>query len=198
MSDSTVTLSFSESLRAALSARNAEVFSKDTVTAINNLDRCKVGIDKTMSEPCFAEVAPELIRRARIADHRSNKRDFIAVKVLVKLISTMQALASGLKSDLDPYTQTIGQNLCNNLEMTNKSNYVCLSKSVEYSALDRTQPLRAKRDCSVGTASTQASSTRMTLHYLGIVDATKDRDSDTMKLSDNERSKRFVTIFKKK
>jgi hypothetical protein len=198
MSDSTVTVSFVDSLVSALKARNSEAFSKDTLTAINNAERSKTALDTLMMQPAFSELATGILTRARISDFKTNKRDFVAVKVLVKLVSTMYALSTGVTAELDPYTATIGYNLVHNREMTNKSNYVCLSKSIEYDALDRVQNLTKKRDCSVGTASTQASSTRQALMILGIADGTKDRDSDTLKLFDNDRAKLFVSLFAKK
>ncbi|MGZ6362408.1 MAG: hypothetical protein ACXWP0_12100 [Ktedonobacterales bacterium] len=195
MSDSTAT--FSQQFIAELTARYAEVPSNDTKLALNNAQRCAKGIDSTMSDPVFAELAPVILTRVRQAKHSDNKLNFVAVKVLVKLISTMQALASGLRTDLDPYTATIAANLSINGHMTNKSNYVCLSKSIEYSALDEVQTLKVKRDCSVGTSSTQASSTRQALALLGIAEVCKGKQDDKMTLCDNARAQRFVKLFGK-
>jgi hypothetical protein len=189
------TVSFSQQFIAALESRNAEVHSNDTLTALSNARRSAVALDKVMSLPAFAEVAPELLRRVRIANPNSDKLNFIAVKVLVKIVSTLQALATQLRSDLDPYTNAIGANLINLHQMTNKSNLVCLSKSIEYNALDEIQMLKVKRDCTPGTASTQSSSTRMTLHYLGIAEVRKAHAGDVMKLYDNDRAKLFASIF---
>jgi hypothetical protein len=189
------TVSFSQQFIAALESRNAEVHSNDTLTALSNARRSAVALDKVMSLPAFAEVAPELLRRVRIANPNSDKLNFIAVKVLVKIVSTLQALATQLRSDLDPYTNAIGANLINLHQITNKSNLVCLSKSIAYNALDEVQMLKVKRDCTPGTASTQSSSTRMTLHYLGIAEVRKAHAGDVMKLYDNDRAKLFASIF---
>jgi hypothetical protein len=187
--------SFTTRFVAALTARNNEVPSADTATAIGNAERSAVGLDAVMSLPEFKEIANELIKRARIADPKNDKLNYIAVKVLVKIISTLQAIATKLPADLDPYTRTIGANLCKLNGISNKSALVCLSKSVEYDALDQSQSLTRRYNCSANTAGTQSSSTRMCLKYLGIADVQKGKRGDVTTLSDNERAKQFVAVF---
>jgi hypothetical protein len=189
---------FSTQIIDALTARYAEVQSDDTLKAISSAKRCSAGLDMVMSYPCFKEVRSKLIKSCRVADNKDDKLNYVAVKVLVKIISTLQAIAVKMPSDLDPYTRTIGANLCKLNGVSNKTNLVCLSKSIEYSALDSTQAIARRYDCSPATASTQSSSTRMTLNYLGICDVVKGRQGDIMTLCDNERARQFVAIFSDK
>lgn len=190
--------SFTARFVTTLTARNAEVASDDIVTAVNNAETCKVGIDEVMSRPEFKEIAAELLKRARIADKNADKLNYIGVKVLVKIVSTLQAIATGMSAELDPYTRTIGANLCKLNGITNKSNLVCLSKSIEYDALDQTQALTKKYNCSPGTASSQSGSTRMVMKYLGICDVCKGKQGDVMTLQQNPRAAAFVMLFSEK
>ena len=187
--------SFSTRFIAALTAREAEQHSNDTVTAINNATAQSVALDKVFAEPCFAEIGRTLIKRARIATPQQDKEQFIAVKVLVKIMQAVQALATGLPSALDPYTRTIGANLCKLNGVSNKSALVCLSKSVEYDALDQQQTLSKRYNCSPGTASTQSSSTRMMLKHMGICEVNKGKRGDVTTLLDNERARSFVKLY---
>src|SRR3569833_1808902 len=95
---------FSVKFVEVLTARNAEQFSKDTQTALNNAQAGSAAIDLVMSKPEFAELAKDLLKKARIADHKQDKANFIAVKVLVKIVSSLVALGQNLKSEVDPYT----------------------------------------------------------------------------------------------
>jgi hypothetical protein len=189
---------FTFKLVAALTARNAEMPSADTVLAINNATRAHEALDDVMGRPMFAEIARTLIKRARIADAKQDKANYVAVKVLVKVVSTLQALRAGMPSALDPYTRTLAANLCKLNGISNKSTQVALSKSVVYDALDQTQALSKRYNCSANTASSQAGQVRMVMLHLGIADVVKGKRGDCMTLQDNDRARALVALFSEK
>lgn len=186
---------FSFKFVAALTARNAEQFSKDTETAINNATAGYAALDAAMSKPEFKEVASALIKGARIAVNVQDKQAFIAVKVLVKIVKMLEAIGQGRSAELDPYTRTIAANLCKLNGISNKSALVSLSRSIAYDELDQVATLTARYNCSAGTAGTQASSTRMGLKYLQVCEVSKGKQGDVMTLSDNDRARAFVALF---
>ncbi|UUZ75490.1 hypothetical protein LP414_27630 [Polaromonas sp. P1(28)-13] len=94
--------SFSFKFVAAMTARNAEQFSRDTETAINNATQGHVALDVAMSRPEFKEVAAALIKGSRIMINAQDKANFIAVKVLVKIVKMLEAIGQGRAAELDP------------------------------------------------------------------------------------------------
>src|SRR3569832_1218389 len=102
---------FSVKFVEVLTARNAEQFSKDTQTALNNAQAGSAAIDQVMSKPEFAELAKDLLKKARIADHKQDKANFIAVKVLVKIFSSLVSHGQNLKCEFFPYTSAFVKNL---------------------------------------------------------------------------------------
>src|SRR3569832_2359097 len=67
---------FSVKFVEVLTARNAEQFSKDTQTALNNAQAGSAAIDLVMSKPEFAEHAKDLLKKTRIADHKQDKANW--------------------------------------------------------------------------------------------------------------------------
>lgn len=192
------TATFSARFVAVLTARNAEQFSKDTVSAINLVERCAESLNVTAKNPAFREVTRAMLKHSRIATAQQDKHNYIAVKVLIKLISTLYAMQHGHIDQLDNYTRIIGANLCKLNDMTNKSNYVCLSKSVVYDELDRVQALSTRaggKGYTVGTASSQAGQVRQVLRILGIADTVKGKRDDTMILLNNDRAAMFAALY---
>ncbi|MDY7537586.1 hypothetical protein RGU72_04875 [Undibacterium sp. 5I1] len=177
-----------------LQARNAEQYSKDTDLAINAVKGSKA-VDLAMSKPEFKEVASNLLKNARIASNKQDKSNFIAVKVLVKIAHCLNAIGQNMKSTLDPYSRTIAENLIALNGISNKSCLVSLSRSVEYSELEQQSALVKRYNCSANTAGTQASSTRMMLHYLDIANVQKSKNGDVITLKENDRATTFAALF---
>ncbi|GAC1605848.1 MAG: hypothetical protein NVS3B3_04570 [Aquirhabdus sp.] len=177
-----------------LQARNAEQYSKDTELAINAIKGSKA-VEIAMSKPEFKEVAASLLKSARIASNKQDKSNFIAVKVLVKIAHCLNAIGQGMKSTLDPYSRTIAENLIALNGISNKSCLVSLSRSVEYSETEQCDVLVKRYNCSANTAGTQASSTRMMLHYLDIAHVQKSKNGDVITLKENERAQTFASLF---
>lgn len=188
---------FSTRFVEVLMLRNAEQFSADTVHAINGIKSGQKAIDLAMSKPEFKEVQSTLLKNARIADSKQDKQNFIAVKVLVKIVKALEGIGQGLSSQLDPYTRTIAENLIALNGISNKSCLVSLSRSVEYSELEQQAALVKRYNCSANTAGTQASSTRMMLKHLDICNVVKGKNGDVITLQENERAKTFCTLFVK-
>jgi|GEM_PF-3317250 len=186
---------FSVKFVEVLTARNAEQFSKDTQTALNNAQAGSAAIDLVMSKPEFAELAKDLLKKARIADHKQDKANFIAVKVLVKIVSSLVALGQNLKSEVDPYTRAIVKNLLKVDDLNNKETLMCLSTAVQYDELEQAKALIGRLSCTAGTASTQASSTRMMFLHLGICEVQKGKRNDITRFCDNDRAKAFSALF---
>src|SRR3569832_1897937 len=124
-----------------------------------------------------------------------HKPNFIAVKVLVKIVSSLVALGQNLKSEVDPYTRAIVKNLLKVDDLNNKETLMCLSTAVQYDELEQAKALIGRLSCTAGTASTQASSTRMMFLHLGICEVQKGKRNDITRFCDNDRAKAFSALF---
>lgn len=186
---------FSAKLVEALTARNAEQYSKDTVTAINNIKASSKAFETVFAKPEFAAIKSELLKRARIANKMQDQAQFIAVKTVIKIVQAVCALATGLKSSLDPYSCVLGANLNKLASMSNKSNLVALSRSIVFDELETTVAFAATYNCSAGTASSQSGSTRMMLEALHICNVSKGKRGDVMTIQDNDNARAFIALF---
>jgi hypothetical protein len=133
-----------------------------------------------------------LAKHIAIADKKHN--DFIAVYALQKIRKILHACTQSLKSSLDGYTRTILENLLHN-EQNNKSAYVSLSRSIEFSELDNQKHITKRYSCSASTAGTQASSTRQAMLKLNIATVTKGKVNDEFALTDSTISKKLQSLF---
>lgn len=186
---------FAQAFVAVLETRNAAVPSKDTVTAINNAKRHDKALDLLFGSKVFAPIAKRLLTAVAIADKAQDKDSFIAVKVLVKIVSASVALATNNTGAFDPYSRTLIQNLIHAQKLGNKDALVSLSKAIVYTETDQQQSLIAHYECSANTATTQASSTRMMLRALDICAVGKGVRNDSMVLHDNKRAAALVALF---
>lgn len=186
---------FTTALTTALTNRNNIAPSKDTQLAVNNAKRFEKALDSLFSKKAFHAVAEKLIKRCEIANKAQNANDFIAVKVLVKIVSTSVAIAQKNTSMLDPYSETIIKNLIALQTVNNKTALVSLSRSIEYTEADQQQAIKARYNCSAGTASTQASSTRMMLEALDICKVQKAKKGDVISFKENDRARSLIALF---
>lgn len=186
---------FTTALTTALTARNAVAPSKDIQLALNNAKRFEKALDGLFGKKAFHAIAEKLIKRVEIANKAQNANDFIAVKVLVKIVATSVAISQKNTSTLDPYSETIIKNLIALQQINNKTALVSLSRSIEYTDEDQQVALKARYNCSAGTASTQASSTRMMLEALDICEVQKAKKGDVISFKDNDRAKMLVALF---
>lgn len=186
---------FSTALITTLEARQAAAPSADLVTSINNARSHARALDALFGSVAFAPVAKKLLTSLSITDAKQNREDFVAVKVVVKVINTANGLAKGEKTLLDPYSRTIIENLIKLQSVTNKSALVSLSNAIVFTDDDQKQKLTNKYNCSAGTAGTQASSTRMMLRSLDICEVLKSKRGDTLTLKDNARAAQLVELF---
>lgn len=186
---------FTESFVTALTARNAVAPSKDIQLAINNANRFTKALDGLFAKKTFAVIADRLIARAAIANKAQDAQSFIAVKVLVKIVGASVAIAQKNTSTLDPYSETILRNLIALQSIGNKTALMSLSKSIQYTDEDQQVALKARYNCSAGTASTQASSTRMMLDALEICEVMKGKKGDVIMFKDNARARSLASLF---
>ena len=179
----------------ALKAR--EQVSDDITTAVSGIARAPSALNALYLRAEWAPVLDSLADRIKISD-KGNKQ-FIAVKTAVKLVHAAEAIAQGMQAAFDPYSRIILRNLANQLAdegMTMRSMQVSLSRKVTYGPLDKQQTLTHRYDCSPGTASTQASSTRMMLEAFGLCVVTKGARDDTVTWADNDRAYQVRALFK--
>ncbi len=186
---------FTTALTTALTARNAVAPSKDIQLALNNAKRFEKALDGLFGKKAFHAIAEKLIKRVEIANKAQNANDFIAVKVLVKIVATSVAISQKNTSTLDPYSETIIKNLIALQQVNNKTALVSLSRSIEYTEADQQQAIKTRYNCSAGTASTQASSTRMMLEALDICDVQKGKKGDVISFKENDRARLMVSLF---
>lgn len=121
--------------------------------------------------------------------------DFVAVYALQKIRKMIYSLANNTKSFIDGYSNSIISNMVKLQEITNKSALVALSKSIEYSELDKVQEIKRTINVAVSTASTQASSTRQMLNILNIANVTKRKNGDEFQFNDNETAKTIIAFY---
>ena len=186
---------FTTALTTALTARNAVAPSKDIQLALNNAKRFEKALDGLFGKKAFHAIAEKLLKRVEIANKANNANDFIAVKVLVKIVSASVAISQKNTSTLDPYSEVIIKNLIALQSIGNKTALVSLSKAITYTDEDQQVALKARYNCSAGTASTQASSTRMMLEALDICEVQKGKKGDVISFKENDRAKMLVALF---
>jgi hypothetical protein len=190
----TIARDFAKEFNAVLVARNEQVKSNDTETAARNVIRDAAAFNACFTRPEFCDVFDTMLKNCAIADKKQNTTDFVAVKTLVKIVSTARAIGQGIKRELDGYTMTIGENLCALGQLRIK--VVSLSRNVEYHELETQAALVRRMNSSVGTAGAQSGSTRMCLREMGIAKVVKGKRDDQMQIdADNPRAKAFVALF---
>jgi hypothetical protein len=134
-----------------------------------------------------------LSRKIAIID-KSNI-DYVAVYALQKIRKMIYSIANNTKSFIDGYSNSIISNMVKLQEITNKSALIALSKSIEYSELDKVQEIKRTINVAVSTASTQASSTRQMLNILNIANVTKRKNGDEFQFNDNETAKTIIAFY---
>lgn len=131
-----------------------------------------------------------------IAVLQGEDRDrFLAVYALQKVRKALYALANGVRSGFDGYTNSILFNLANLQHINNKEARMSLCKAIEYTELEQVQGIRRLLNCSQGTASTQASSTRMMLRALGIGHVTKRRAGDSISFTESKAAQAVLAMY---
>ena len=131
----------------------------------------------------------------KIAITDKSNIDYVAVYALQKIRKMIYAFANNTKSFIDGYSNSIISNMVKLQEITNKSALVALSKSVEYTELDKVQEIKRTINVAVSTASTQASSTRQMLNILKIANVTKRKNSDEFSFNDNDAAKMIIAFY---
>ena len=152
-----------------------------------------------MGSPAFAETGARFVKLARQSEN-IDKANYIAVKVLVKVVKLASAIGEGLHSRFDAHTRLLGFQLAKLEKLTSKTGLVVQTKSAIYDALDVVQNIDLKhtRNYTIGTAGTQLSSSRMLFGYLDICTINKGKANDPIIVKDNARARAFISMFRNK
>lgn len=126
--------------------------------------------------------------------------NFIAVKVIEKMFRLLQAIA-GNAHKLDGYTKAVLFNVANGLlDLTNFEIQQTMSRQVLNERTSERLTDRKvvnQKDSTIGTASTQTSSSRMCLKYLNIADTQKGlKDARLNILTETVNGQLFVSLAK--
>jgi hypothetical protein len=183
---------FTARMLHALAARPQA--SKDIDLTVSAIKKGERALNMLAARPEWSDVCESLVKRASVADKGNS--GFVAVKAWVKIIHAMTGISAGIKGYFDPYSRTIIANLAAGVNLTNKGALVSLSKSIEFTALDTEQALKARYNCGASTATTQASSTRMMLQALGLYAVQKGKVGDVITPLENARTAALVAMFK--
>lgn len=186
----------SYALQLADALRARPQVSKDLDIAVSSIMQGQVALNMLQARAEWSDTCDKLVSLAQVGDKGDAR--FVAVKVWVKIVKMMQAMCAGIVGYADPYTRTICFNIASLSAdgLTNKSALVSLSKHIEYDELEQQQTLVRKYNCSVGTASTQASSTRMMLRALNICEVTKNKNGDVIRtIAGNPRCEQMLALF---
>ena len=124
-----------------------------------------------------------------------DKTQFVAVYALQKVRKAMFAIAQGLRSGFDSYTNSIVDNLTRLQTISNINTQRSICKSIEFAEDEQQVLLRRKHECSPSTASTQASSTREMLRFLTICTVNKGSKGDSIAYAENAIAKRVQAMF---
>jgi hypothetical protein len=124
-----------------------------------------------------------------------DKDRFLAVYALQKVRKALYALANDVKSFFDGYTNSILFNMANLQAINNKEARMSLCKAIEYTELEQVQAIRRLLNCSEGTASTQASSTRMMLRALGVANVVKRKAGDSISFTENKAAQGILAMY---
>lgn len=124
-----------------------------------------------------------------------NRDRFLAVYALQKVRKALYALANDLKKEFDGYTNSILFNMVNLQAINNKEARMSLCKAIEYTEMEQVQGIRRLLNCSEGTASTQASSTRMMLRALGVGNVVKRAKGDSISFTESKAAQAIMAMY---
>jgi hypothetical protein len=147
-------------------------------------------------EKCIAlEVDFDALARA-YATTDKNSYDYIAIYAAQKVRKSLFALATGMTSVFDGYTQAIMRNLVKLESLSNRGSQISLSNKVVFTEDMQSQAVRSFKLCEPSTASTQASSTRQAMRFLNVCNVIKSRKDDSMTLTDSKAAQAVQAMFK--
>lgn len=133
-----------------------------------------------------------LAQNLAVTDKQDSR--FIGLKVITKVRQALYSFAVNLRQ-FDGYTNAILSNLARLQELSNKSALVSLSKAIEYHEDEQTADIKRLLNCSVGTASTQASSTRMMLKALGVCNVQKRKAKDVISFTESKTAQAVQMMY---
>lgn len=185
----TTRINYNEAFQASkdLEIVRKAIFAENFVTVLANCNKAKLDYSRIIT--CIAVC--------------EKGDDFIANKVLVKIIQLLQAVA-GNAQKLDGYTKAVLFNLANGVNsMTVFEIQQAISRAVvndnnvhKLSLQERS--IKNVKNSSIGTAGSQSSSSRMCLWYLNIAETVKgQKDAPLDILTESNNGKAFVALAEK-
>lgn len=124
-----------------------------------------------------------------------NAHDYVAIYAAQKIRKSLFALACGMTSVFDGYTNAIMSNLVRLQSISNRGSQRALSNKVVFDEDMQTEAVRSFKVCEPSTASTQASSTRQAMRFLNICNVIKSRKDDAMTLTDSLAAQKLQAMF---
>lgn len=124
-----------------------------------------------------------------------NAHDYVAIYAAQKIRKSVFALACGMTSVFDGYTQAIMSNLVKLQSLSNRGSQRALSNKVVFDEDMQTEAVRSFKVCEPSTASTQASSTRQAMRFLNVCNVIKSRKDDAMTLTDSQAAQKLQAMF---
>lgn len=181
-------------LIAAIAARQAAIPSRDNEITLSLLKSDEKAV-KVGLQHFDASVIDNVIACQNVEKKGSD--NFIAVKVNVKIVKTLAAIGLNLSAKLDSYTNSIMRNLAELQRLDNLNAQRSICKKIELDEMQQAAAVHAYHTCSPSTASTQASSTRMCMHYLDICNVRKGIKSDSISFNDSSAAKMMQAFYVK-
>lgn len=181
-----------EAIDARIVAAPSDNFKKNMKTERDQLSgrNALIAIERCIELECDFEA---LARQYSISDARAH--DYVAIYAAQKIRKAVFALACGMTSVFDGYTQAIVKNLVKLQSLSNRGSQISLSNKVVFTEDMQTEAVRSFKMCEPSTASTQASSTRQMLRFMNICNVVKGKKDDSITLTESRAAAKVQALF---
>ena len=183
----------------ALTVRMVQPENSDCKTIVTDLSEVKKEVFKRQLKAVVdngfltIEALESLATACKITDKKHS--DYVALKVITKIISTIYALATKQKDKLNNYVNAIFLNIVKNQYLTTKSGLVTLSKHVTYSETEQVQSIARTLSVAPSTASTQLSQIRQLVRLMHIGNAIKNKKGDALSFNESQQALAIVAFY---
>jgi hypothetical protein len=183
----------------ALTLRSVQPENDKCKTIITDLNEVKTEAFKRQLEAVVTngfltvEALENLASACAITDAKNS--DYVALKVITKIISTIDALATKQRDRLNNYVNAVFLNIAKNQTLTTKSGLVALSKQVTYSETEQVQSIARVLSVAPSTASTQLSQIRQLVRLMNIGHAVKNKKGDAVSFNETPQACAIVAFY---
>lgn len=183
----------------ALTVRSVQPENDKCKTIITDLNEVKTESFKrqltAVVENGFltVEALQDIARCIAITDSKNN--DYVALKVITKIISTVYALATKQRSQLNAYVDAVFLNIAKNQTLTTKSGLIALSKQITYTETEQVQTIARLLSVAPSTASTQLSQIRQLVRLMHIGHAVKCKKGDAVSFNDSTQAQAIIAFY---